>query len=182
MIYLLCCFFAVNLKLEAQVIKYPAYIAYYNAKTKIPDSVIWVEQPHKKIVGRESGFHATGGRPNLTKDYAHSGYDIGHNADASDMNGSKTDEYNSFDFVNTYPQRPNCNRITWLALENYTRSIKVPVKVKVSYKGLNGVIGVDKVAIPAICVKDLYYSSKHEHYEIPNNDTVSKHLFTYYKK
>lgn len=170
-----------SVDLFAQIVKYPAYNSYYNAKTLIPDSVLWIETPHKKVVGREAGFHATSGRPNLSKDYLHSGFDIGHNADASDMNGNKIDEYNSFDFINTYPQRPNCNRLTWLALENYTRNINVPVKVKVSYIGLNGVIGVDKVSIPKLCVKELWYSGHYEKYIIPNNDTVNKHIFTYYR-
>lgn len=170
------------------VVKYPGYTAYWNPSTLIPDSVIWIEQPHKKIGNRSTGFHATGGRPNLTKDYAHSGYDIGHNCDASDENGNTTDEYNSFDFVNTYPQRPNCNRLTWLALENYTRSISVPVKVKVSYMGSIGGLMPDGVMIPRVCVKELWYGDgihpgffKYEKYIIPNNDTVNRHLFTYYR-
>ena len=168
-------------KIPSNVVKYPSYTAYWNPSTLIPDSVIWIEKPHTKVANRAAGFHATGGRPNLSKDYLHSGYDIGHNCDASDENGNATDEYNSFDFVNTYPQRPNCNRLTWLALENYTRSIIVPVKVKVSYIGLNGELKPDGVAIPKLCVKELWYSGKHEKYIVPNSDTVSRHVFVYYR-
>lgn len=165
-----------------QVIKYPGYTSYYNSKTLIPDSVIWIATPHKKVAGRCAEFHATNNRPNLEKDYAHSGYDIGHNCDASDENGNKIDEYNSFDFVNTYPQRPNCNRITWLALENYVRELNQPVRVKVSYIGISRHIGVESVAVPKLCIKEIWYGGKYERYEIPNDDSCVRHAFTYYRK
>jgi len=163
------------------VIKYNGYTSYYNPKTKIPDSVIWVASPHTKVADREAGFHATGGRPNLQKDYSHSGYDIGHNADASDENGNKDDEYNSFDWVNTYPQLPKLNRITWLALETYTRGLKHPVKVKVSWNEVKGFIGKDNVVIPLFCIKELWYNGIYEKYIFPNQDSCIKHPFTYYK-
>jgi len=165
----------------SQEVKYSGYTSYYNAKTLIPDSVVWICKPHIKKVGREADFHATDGRKNLSKDYKESGYDIGHNCDASDENGNQTDEYNSFDFVNTYPQKPNCNRITWLALENYTRKLKQSVRVKVSWKGIDSYLGDDKIVIPKYCIKELWYNGKYEKYVMPNNDTVNKHLFTYYK-
>lgn len=168
-------------RIPETTVKYPGYTSYWNPSTLIPDSVIWTEKPHTKVADREPGFHATNKRPNLTKDYAHSGYDIGHNCDASDENGNATDEYNSFDYVNTYPQRPNCNRLIWLALENYTRGIQVPVKVKVSYIGYIGELKPDGVLIPKLCVKELWYSGKYEKYIVPNNDTVNKHNFVYYR-
>lgn len=166
---------------STQVITYPDYISYYNPSTLIPDSVIWIAKPHIKAVGREAGFHATGGRINEDKDYAHSGFDIGHNCDASDENGNKTDEYNSFDFCNTFPQRPNCNRITWLALESYTRALKQSVRVKVSWNGIQSNIGRDKIIVPLYCIKELWYNKHYEKYIIPNQDTCIKHNFLYYK-
>lgn len=175
---ILFCFSAAFANAQQQVIKYAGYTAYWNPKTLIPDSVIWIETPHTKTVGREPEFHSTGGRPNFSRDYSHSGYDIGHNCDASDENGNATDEYNSFDFVNTYPQRPNCNRRTWLAIEDYTRSLKVPVRVKVSYEGIAGKLGPDSVSIPMLCVKELWYSDKYEKYVVPNSDDADKKPFT----
>lgn len=166
---------------QQQKIVYPGYTSYWNAKTLIPDSVIWIAKPHKKVIGRESGFHSLDGRPNLTKDYAGSGYDIGHNCNASDENGTVNDEYNSFDYVNTFPQRPNNNRLTWLALENYTRLLNCPVRVKVYWQGVDGYMGPDKVTIPLYVIKELRYAGHYEKYVMPNKDTVSKHPFTYYK-
>lgn len=170
--------------LAQQKIVYPAFTIYYNPVTKIPDSVIWVARPHKKVAEREAGFHATGGRLNESADYAHSGYDIGHNANASDLNGNATDEYDSFDFANAFPQLPNCNRLTWLALENQVRQLAVKygsVKNKVYWIGVKGHIGKDGVTVPALCIKEIWYGTVHEKYVMPNQDTVNKHLYTYYK-
>jgi len=158
----------------------PGYTSYYNYKTLIPDSVVYFCQPHKKVADRLAGFHASGDRKNLSKDYEHSGYDIGHNADASDMNGNATDEYNSFDFINTYPQLPNLNRITWLALENYVRKI-CPCRVKISWSGIDKIIGPDKVVVPLYCIKEIWCRGKYEKYVMPNKDTVNRHSFDYYK-
>ena len=173
-------FFVLSIFGKSQTITYSGYVSYYNPKTLIPDSVIWICSPHVKAVGREAGFHSTGNRPNLSKDYAHSGYDIGHNCDASDENGNKEDEYNSFDFANTFPQLPQLNRITWLALENFCRKIS-PVKVKVSWSDIKCKIGADSVTVPLFCIKEIWYQVKYEKYVFPNQDTVIKHDFTYYK-
>lgn len=165
---------------QQQIIKYPGYTSYWNPKTLIPDSVLWMCVPHKKAVDREAGFHSTGNRVNQKRDYSHSGYDIGHNADASDLNGSKEDEYSSFDFANAFPQLPNCNRLTWLAIENYCRKI-APCKVKVSWQGTKGKLGQDSITIPLFCIKEIWKDSAYEKYVVPNTDSVNLHPFTYYK-
>jgi DNA/RNA endonuclease G (NUC1) len=160
------------------------YIAYWDSVTKIPDSVVYTTTPHKKMADRCAGFHATDGRLNEDRDYKKSGYDQGHLCNASDENGTKTDEYNSFDQINIYPQRPNCNRLTWLALENYTRTLVDKygsVKIKVYWHGVIGYMGVDKVTIPEFCDKEIWYNGIHEKYSLPNSDTVNRHDFTYYR-
>ncbi len=167
-----------------QIVTYPGYTSYWNPFTQIPDSVIWVTRPHTKVTGRESGFHSTGDRINQTSDYKHSGKDIGHNCNASDENGNSTDEYNSFDFVNTYPQAPNCNRITWLALEDTVRILAVKydsVRNKVYWKDVSGHIGKDSITVPAYCIKEIWYNGIHEKYIMPNSDTCNRHPFAFYK-
>lgn len=169
---------------QQQVIVYPGYTSYWNPKTLIPDSVIYVARPHIKVAKRVTSFHPTGGRLNENRDYKRSGYDQGHLCNASDENGSKVDEYNSFDQCNIYPQRPNCNRLTWLALENYVRQLATKydsVKVKVYWHGIAGYMGVDKVTIPQYCDKEIWYNGIHEKYSMPNTDLVSKNPFTFYK-
>lgn len=169
---------------QQQVIKYPGYTSYWNTKTLIPDSVIYIAKPHAKVADRSAGFHATGGRLNEDRDYAGSGYDQGHLCNASDENGNKTDEYNSFDQCNIYPQAPNLNRLTWLALENYVRTLAVKygqVRVKVYWHTISGYMGKDKVTIPGYCDKEIWYNGHYEKYSMPNISTVNQHPFTYYK-
>lgn len=169
---------------QQQKIVYPGYTCYWNPKTFIPDSVVYIAKPHAKAADRSAGFHATGGRLNEDKDYAGSGYDQGHLCNASDENGNKVDEYNSFDQCNIYPQRPNCNRLTWLALENRIRALATKygqVKVKVYWHGILTFMGPDKVVVPVYCDKEIWYNGIHEKYIIPNSDTVNKHVYTYYK-
>lgn len=181
---LICVLFVMCSYGQQQIIKYPAYTSYWNPKTLIPDSAIYIAKPHSKVADREANFHATGGRLNENSDYKGSGYDQGHLVNASDMNGDKTDEYNSFDQCNIYPQKPNCNRLTWLALENYVRQLANKygqVKVKVYWHQVAGYMGKDKVTIPLFCDKEIWYSNVHEKYSMPNQDTVNKHSFNYYK-
>lgn len=163
------------------VVKYPGYTSYWNATTKIPDSVVYIATPHKKIAARAATFHTSGGMLNEDRDYKGSGYDQGHLCNASDENGNAIDEYNSFDQHNIYPQRPNCNRLTWLALENYIRGLGVPIKVWVGWHGIAGYMGGDKIVIPAYCDKIIWYNGKCERYSMPNCDTVNRHLFIYYR-
>lgn len=42
-------------------------------------------------------------------------------------------------------------------------------------------IGPDKVVVPRLCIKELWYNGKYEMYVMPNDDTVKLHPFTYYK-
>jgi DNA/RNA endonuclease G (NUC1) len=168
---------------QQQIVKYPGYTSYWNPQKLIPDSVVYIAKPHAKKADRSAGFHATGGRLNEDADYRKSGYDQGHLCNASDENGNKTDEYNSFDQANIYPQRPNLNRITWLALENYVRQLATKyenVSVKVYWHGVDGYMGKDKVTIPLYCDKEIWYNGIHEKYSMPNKDTVNKHDFQYY--
>lgn len=169
-----------NAYAQQQVVKYPGYTSYWNSKTLIPDSVVYFSTPHKKAANRSAGFHATGGRLNDNRDYVHSGYDQGHLCNASDENGNAIDEFNSFDQCNIMPQLPKLNRLTWLALENYIRTLGV-VKIKVYWHGVKGYMGVDKVTIPLWCDKEIWYNGHYEKYSMPNNDTVNIHTFTYYK-
>lgn len=161
---------------------YPSFITYWNVKTLIPDSVIYTATPHKKVCDRLPSFHVVGNMPNEDRDYAKSGLDQGHLYNASDANGNKTDEYNSFGQDNIFPQTTQDNRITWLALENYIRALNIPVKVKIYWQGIAGYMGVDKVVIPAYCIKEIWYGSHHEKYIVPNTKTVNQHPFTYYKQ
>lgn len=183
-ILLLNCLYVNDCWGQQAVHVYPGFTTYWNAKTLIPDSVVYIAKPHKKVTGRLPSFHVVGNMPNEDRDYAHSGYDQGHLCNASDENGSVTDEYNSFGQDNIFPQTPQDNRLTWLAIENYVRQLAVKygqVRVKIFWKGVSGYMGVDKVTIPAICIKQIWYAGHFEEYDVPNTTTVNQKVWTTYK-
>ena len=55
------------------------------------------------------------------KDYSHSGYDIGHMANAEDFAGNCAKERMTFVFYNALPQTPNLNRGVWKRFETAIR-------------------------------------------------------------
>jgi endonuclease G len=173
----------------AQTVKHHNYTTYYDAKLKQPDSVKWILIPTMlncaTHLARTNKFTADPAIANtkLNADYDKSGYDQGHQFPAQDASCNTTDETECFYFTNMVPQRPNLNRITWKALEAYTRKLaaKQPISVTCGVIGSLGTIGNDKINIPAKCFKRLVYANTVEYYIMPNIDSVSKHPFTYYK-
>jgi len=173
----------------AQEVHHNDYITYYNPVLHEPDSVHWLLTPAmltcKVHLARTNKFTANPAIPNtkFNSDYEKSGYDQGHQFPAQDASCNVTDETECFYFTNMVPQRPNLNRITWKDLEVYTRKLAVTqiVSVTCGIKGSLGSIGKNKVVIPAYCWKRLQYSGKTEIYVMPNQDTVVRHLFTYYR-
>ena len=182
----------------AQTIKHNDYTTYYDAKIGEPDSVHWLLTPAmgncKTKLPRLNKFVADPQIPNTKFNiyYEGSGYDQGHQFDADDASCSTIDEAECWYFSNMVPQLPNLNRITWRALENYTRKLAATINVSVTcgvIGSLGKMIGVDSkkvkhpsnISIPAKCWKRLTYNGKTEYYVMPNADTVSKHPFTYYK-
>jgi endonuclease G len=172
-----------------QTIKHHDYTTYYDAKLKQPDSVKWLLTPAmlscSTHLARTNKFIEDPQIPGTSfgSDYAGSGFDQGHQFPAQDASCNNTDETECFYFSNMVPQKPNLNRITWKALEIYTRKLasKQPVYVTCGVMGTLGVIGKDKINIPAKCWKRLVYSGgMTECYVMPNNDTVSRHPFKYY--
>lgn len=55
------------------------------------------------------------------KDYAHSGYDEGHLANAEDFAGNCKNDELTFRFYNCMPQTPQLNRGAWRSFENRIR-------------------------------------------------------------
>lgn len=182
----------------AQTVNHHDYTTYYDAKLGEPDSVSWLLTPAmgncKTKLPRLNKFVADPLIPNTKFNiyYQGSGYDQGHQFDADDASCSTIDESECWYFSNMVPQLPNLNRITWRALESYTRKLASTTTVKVTC-GVSGsfglMVGVDSkktkhpsnINIPAKCWKRLEYNGTVEYYVMPNADTVSKHSFTYYK-
>lgn len=172
-----------------QVVKHHDYTTYYDAELKQPDSVKWILTPDmlncSAHLARTNKFTADPAIPNtkFNIDYDKSGYDQGHQFPAQDASCNSIDETECFYFTNMVAQKPNLNRITWKALEVYTRKIasKQPVSVTCGVIGSLGKIGKDKINIPAYCFKRLEYAGRVEYYIMPNRDSVKLHPFTYYR-
>jgi len=184
---------------SAQTIKHNSYTTYYDSKIGEPDSVHWLLTPSmgkcSKKLPRLNKFVSDPKIPNTKFNifYQGSGYDQGHQFDADDASCSVIDETECWYFSNMVPQCPNLNRITWRALENYTRKLATKVNVNVTcgvIGTLRNMVGIDSkkvkhpsnISIPKYCWKRLSYGNTVEYYIMPNMDTVKNHPFTYYKK
>lgn len=184
----------------AQTVKHHSFTTYYNAKIGEPDSVKWILTPAMGSCAtklpRLNKFIADPLIPNTKFNifYNGSSYDQGHQFDADDASCSTVDEAECWYFSNMVPQTPNLNRITWRALENYTRKLASTQNVSVTcgvIGTLGNMVGTEKVkgivvkhpsniSIPKYCWKRLQYGNTVEYYVMPNQDTVSRHPFTYY--
>jgi endonuclease G len=102
------------------------------------------------------------------KDYAKHGYDIGHQANDSDMRWSKLTEEESNIFANAAPQLPEFNRGIWKKLEDTTRGWaisrghKLKVYIAPVVNAQDKAIGVDQVIVPHAFVKVLVDTQTNE--------------------
>ncbi len=174
---------------NAQTVHHKLYTTYYNQVTLEPDSVSWDLTPSMLLcethLARLNKFTADPdiAGTSLNRDYAKSGYDQGHQMPAQDNSCDVTGEKECFYFSNMVPQMPSLNRITWKALEVYTRkqAMMQPIHVVCGVSGSLGTIGPDHVNIPAYCWKKLIYRDSVQYYVMPNQDTVKLHTFGYYR-
>jgi endonuclease G, mitochondrial len=58
-----------------------------------------------------------------TTSYTNTGFDRGHQCPSDDRDGSADDNTATFLMTNMLPQAPNLNRVTWEALEAYSRTL-----------------------------------------------------------
>jgi endonuclease G len=65
-----------------------------------------------------AGFYKT-----TAANYNNIGFDRGHQCPSDDRDGTSADNKATFYMTDMLPQAPNLNRITWLALENYCRTL-----------------------------------------------------------
>lgn len=154
-------------KTDTTVICRPGYALQHDNRAKLP---VWVayELTREKALGcaaREDGFKPdrelpVGGRAEL-KDYAKSGYDIGHMANSADMRWSEQASEDSNVLSNAAPQLPGLNRAAWKALEIRTRSwaldrgrLIIYVGPIYSQKG-SKTIGTNHVVVPEAFYKVL---------------------------
>lgn len=113
-------------KLGAAICRH-AYVTLNDIEAKIPVWTSYVLTPSNAIgcLPRSNAFMADNSLPKgkraEVKDYAGSGYDIGHVAPDGDMSFDQQAEYESFLMTNMYPQLPGLNRGIWKLLETAVR-------------------------------------------------------------
>ena len=149
---------------RAQVVGFPmcrmAYATLNDTTARLPVWVAYVLEP-KNAIGCEpriSFFSADESLPKRARaeerDYARSGYDIGHMAPSADMSWNETVLEESFLLSNAAPQMPNLNRGIWKTLETnirawaHERKHKMLVYVGPIYSMGNAVIGPNRVIVP----------------------------------
>ena len=137
------------------------YALEHDNKAKIPAWVAYTLTPEKAVgcFPRVSTFKMD---PSIEpafsariKDYAKSGYDIGHMANSGNMRWSPQAEVESNVFSNAAPQVPGLNRAAWRMLEDQTRAWAIerqrPLLIYVGpvyEKRAPTTIGVGKVTVP----------------------------------
>lgn len=113
----------------------------------------------------------------LSKDYAGSGYDQGHNMSAQDNQCSSIGMSECFYYTNMFPQTSNLNRGIWKKLEIYERNLAMQedsVIVFIGSYGMHKVIGPDQVWVPEYCWKVIYEPAKSQYtsYVYSNTDAA----------
>lgn len=105
-----------------------AYLSAHDDAAKIPGWVVYRLTPDR-AVGCEPRNNRFAPDPDLSpaarstpRDYAGSGYDMGHMANAADMAWDRRVQIQSFLLSNISPQTPNLNRGVWKLLETYVRA------------------------------------------------------------
>jgi len=105
-----------------------AYAAAPDLDAKVPQWVVYRLRPEDSVgcEPRTNRFEPDQSLPinsrATNRDYARSGYDIGHMANAADMACDPSVQEESFILSNAAPQTPRLNRGAWKLLETYVRA------------------------------------------------------------
>lgn len=114
-------------KITVQSICRTGYFTVNDLKAKIPVYVSYVLKPENAVgcVARDTSFEVDRSLPPGSRagnrDYAKSGYDIGHMANAADLKWSEQAQSTAAILSNAAPQLPALNRGIWKKLEDTTR-------------------------------------------------------------
>lgn len=138
-----------------------AYVTENDKVAKLPIWVSYVLTPDhaEGDLERSNNFESDQSLPRTQRayprDYEHSGYDIGHIANAGDMRWSEQTENESFYLTNMCPQIPNFNRGIWKVLETQVRDwARERQHSLLIYAGpiynvnIDSHIGIDHVCVP----------------------------------
>jgi endonuclease G len=139
-----------------------AYLLQHDNIAKIPVWVSYVLTPAhalgclKRTNSFEPDYSLTSDKRSTVKDYAKSGYDMGHQANDGDMSWDPRVEKESFILSNMAPQLPGFNRGVWKRLEDQTRAWSVGLNSDlliyvgpVYNRTVDPVIGGNRITVPS---------------------------------
>ena len=137
-----------------------AYVLNHDPVAKIPSWVAYTLTPDEGVgcIPRTNAFAADASVPKGQRaeldDYAKSGYDIGHIANAADMAFDPTAMQESFLLTNMSPQLPGLNRGIWKVLESSERAWAYRTKHTYTiyagniWSATSKTIGANQVVVP----------------------------------
>lgn len=143
-----------NYKIDT-IINKGIYQSYFNYKCREPIFVVYKLYKGGGDCSR-AGFHFTNDTKIVTatsKDYAASGYDEGHLANAEDFAGQCTSEELTFRFYNCCPQCPNLNRGTWKHWETEIRKESQTDSLLIIAGNFYGSKKIGQISVPSYCWK-----------------------------
>jgi DNA/RNA endonuclease G (NUC1) len=115
---------------------------------------------------RSGDTFKTDGLPHsaTASDYAHNGYDEGHEANAEDFAFDCKKQEQTFRFYNCVPQTPRLNRGCWKQLETLVRKESQKDSLQIICGNIYGkkTIGKNKIAVPDFCYKIVYSLTTHK--------------------
>ncbi|MEI9934254.1 MAG: DNA/RNA non-specific endonuclease [Ferruginibacter sp.] len=151
------------------------YKSYYSYSIKDP---LYVTDSLYKGGGECSrkGDHFTGveGITATDKDYAHSGFDKGHLADAEDFAFDCDEQKGTFKYYNCLPQTPRLNRGIWKVYEEKIRELSQSTHLFIIAGGIYSTKTIgDRVGVPDYCYKIVYDDEGQLRYCLlfPNNNS-----------
>ena len=146
--------------------KMDIYTSYYSFKMKNPLMVVYNLHKGGGDCSRKD-FHfkrdtILGKRLAIPQDYASSGYDEGHLANAEDFAYNCIFDKETFHFWNCCPQTPQLNRGIWKTMEDNVRNISLTDSLLILCGSIYGTKTIGGgVYVPEQCWKIVYSHTKH---------------------
>lgn len=139
------------------VVQKPAYTSYYSYLVKSPLYVVYYLYKGGGDCSRKKLSFTKEFRSASNKDYAKSGYDRGHLANAEDFAFDCEMEKCTFSYYNCIPQHQRLNRGSWKTWETTIRKESQRDRLKIYTGGIYGKQTIGSgVGVPKYCWKIVY--------------------------
>lgn len=173
-IFFLFTFSSYSQKID-QIVNKEIYTSYYSNDLKSPLYVVYYLNNGGGNFSRRKLKFIEGIKTAKNSDYAKSGYDRGHLANAEDFAYDYRKEALTFSYYNCFPQTQRLNRGSWKVWENTIRGESKRWPLKIYTGGIYGNKKIrDRIGIPDYCWKVVYNQKTGMilHALIFNNDNI----------